>query len=255
MEQAIGLRHGHQRGDLGAATRLAEHGDVARVAAELVRMLAHPAQGVDQVQLADVTGVAQAFVAALAEIQVAERVEPVVDGDHDDIAAAAQVHAVVEGVRTGAVVVAAAVDVEQDGTLAAVAQGRRIDVEEQAVLADGLSVGIAALGGRGAETGGIARAGPGGFTHRSLEPPAGGVAAVGDTTEHVDAAFHEPGDAPAARGRERRSGSRSGSVQAGADQARHRGGAGKLAQEIAARVGRRRLQRHGTPVMTPVSKG
>ena len=50
-------RHRHQRGDLRAAAGLAEHHDVARVAAELGDVVAHPAQRQHQVEHAGVAGV------------------------------------------------------------------------------------------------------------------------------------------------------------------------------------------------------
>jgi hypothetical protein len=49
VHQAAGRGHGHQGDDLAAAARLAERGDVTRIAAESGDVVAHPLQGHDQV--------------------------------------------------------------------------------------------------------------------------------------------------------------------------------------------------------------
>ncbi len=69
------------------------------------------------------------------EIEKAESVEAVVDGDDHDVAAMAQAFAVVERAVDRAVVVSAAVKVDQHRALAMVAQAGREDVEMQAVFA------------------------------------------------------------------------------------------------------------------------
>ena len=83
--------HRHQRGALRAAARLPEDRDAARVAAELLDVVAHPAQREDEVEDADVAGVGELVAAELRQIEVPERVETMVDGDDDDVATAAEI--------------------------------------------------------------------------------------------------------------------------------------------------------------------
>ena len=68
--------------------------DVARVAAEARDVVAHPAQREHEVEHAGVAGVGELGPAESAQIQVPERVQAVVDGDDDDVAAARQPRAV-----------------------------------------------------------------------------------------------------------------------------------------------------------------
>ena len=217
-------------------------------------MLAHPVQRVDQIQLASVAGVAQAFVAAFAQVEIAERVESVVDGDDDYIATAAQVRPVVQRMRAGAVVVATAMNVEKDRSPAAITQRGRVHIEEQAVFADRLVVGVTALRGGSAVAGRIAYATPGQLAGGALESACRGIRAVGHAEEGMDAALGPAGDAATACGRDGgASGGRSTDGQRDRQGGEH-GRAGALDQELAAQrrvVGRS----HGNPEMTPVSKG
>ncbi|MNM77606.1 hypothetical protein D3C81_894660 [compost metagenome] len=121
VEQSLRCRHGHQRGDLRATTGLAKYGDVVGIAAEFDRVLTYPVQRLDQIELADIAGIGQCLAAELGQIQVAEQVEAMVDGDDHHVAAPAQVAAVIQRVAARAVVVGAAVDIEQDRPLGAVA--------------------------------------------------------------------------------------------------------------------------------------
>jgi hypothetical protein len=59
VHQALGDRHGHQRDHLAAAARLAERRDVAGIAAEGRDVVAHPLQGQDQIQVADIAAVGE----------------------------------------------------------------------------------------------------------------------------------------------------------------------------------------------------
>ena len=94
VEQAGGRRHGHQRRRLRAAARLAEDGHVTRIAAEARDVVAHPAQREDQVQHPDVAGVGELRPAKRREVQITERVQPVIDGDDHHVAAAGEPRAV-----------------------------------------------------------------------------------------------------------------------------------------------------------------
>jgi len=156
------------------------------MATELVRMFAHPPQGLDQIELAHVARIGEPRIAQLCQVQVAEHIEPVVDGDHHHIATLAQRAAVVLRVAAGAVVVGATVDVEQDRPRLAVAQRRRPHVEVQAVFAAG-AVLLAALR-RGRPVGQcIAHPAPRQFRQCRLEAPGRGVRAIGHAKETVHA--------------------------------------------------------------------
>ncbi len=198
MKQASSCRHGHQCGDLGTAAGLAEHRDVAGIAAEFVRVFAYPVQRLDQIQLPDIARPLQVFTADLGQVEIAEGIQPVIDRDHHYVAATAQVHAVIERAAAGTVVVAAAVDVEQDRTLAPIVQPWRIHVEEQAVFAAGTILG-AALRCGGAKALRIADAGPWKFRQCWHEPPRRRIGAVRYALEHLDAAIHETAHASTAR--------------------------------------------------------
>ena len=75
--------------------------------------VADPLEGEDEVELAGVAGVFKAGC-EVGEVEVAEGVEAVVDGDDDDVAAAGEAGSVVELGVDGAVGVRAAVDVDHD---------------------------------------------------------------------------------------------------------------------------------------------
>ena len=85
MEQTRRRRRGHQGRDFPAPARLAEDGDVARIAAELGGVVMHPAQRLDDVELADIAAVGEAGI-EVGQVEVAEGVEPVVHRDHDHVA-------------------------------------------------------------------------------------------------------------------------------------------------------------------------
>src|SRR3546814_15848421 len=84
--QPPGSGHRHQRRDLGAAARLAEKGDIAGIAAEGRDVPPHPLEREDQIELPRIAAVRETRIEP-REIEIAERVQPVVDRDHDDIAA------------------------------------------------------------------------------------------------------------------------------------------------------------------------
>ena len=136
MEQAARRRHRHQRGALRAAARLAEDRDVAGVAAELGDVVAHPLRARGPGRAADVARVRQLRPAELGEIEVAERVQAMVDGDDHDVAAAAQARAVGLDLVAGAAREGAAVEPDHHRPLRVVAQPGRPDVQVEAVFAD-----------------------------------------------------------------------------------------------------------------------
>ncbi len=95
VEEALGARHCQQGADLSAAAGLTENRDVARVAAEARGVFAHPFQRQHQIKKADIAGPGKSLVADSRKIEVAEDVEPVVDGDDHDIVAPSEIGAVV----------------------------------------------------------------------------------------------------------------------------------------------------------------
>ncbi|MEZ5766059.1 MAG: hypothetical protein R3D69_18700 [Xanthobacteraceae bacterium] len=99
VEQALGRRHRHDGRNLAAAARLAEDRDVAGVAAEFGDVVAHPGQRRNQIEHAGVRGFRE-FWQQLPEIQKAEQVQPVIDGDDHHVAATRQPCAVEHAART-----------------------------------------------------------------------------------------------------------------------------------------------------------
>jgi hypothetical protein len=169
---------------LAAAARLAERDDVARIAAERGDVVAHPLQGHDQVEIADIAAVGQVRPAQVGQVAVAEHVEPVVDGHHHHVAAPGQVDPVIERVRARAVGVGAAVHIDHHRPLLAVSRRRGPDVEEQAVLA-GVLRDLALRAGRAVGQG-VDHARPGLGRQGGHEAARGGVGAVAHALEDLD---------------------------------------------------------------------
>src|SRR3546814_12304472 len=94
------------------------------IAAEGRDIALHPLQRGDQVELPIVATVGKARIEP-REIEIAERVEPVVDGDHDDIAARGELCAIVDRIGDAAGRVSAAVEIDQDGELGRLLHTRR----------------------------------------------------------------------------------------------------------------------------------
>ena len=88
----------------------------------------------DQVLHADVRRACPLLAAEAGQVQVAEDVEPVIDGDDDDVLLLREIRAVVEQVVAGAGREAAAVHPHHDGARSVV-EARREDVDGEAVLA------------------------------------------------------------------------------------------------------------------------
>ena len=134
MEQPARRRHRHHGRRLTAAARLAEDRDAIRIAAEALDVVLHPLQRRDQVLHADVRRACPLLAAQAGEMQEAEDVEPVIDGDDDDVFLLREIRAVVEQVVAGAGREAAAVHPHHDGPRAVV-ERRREHVDGEAVLA------------------------------------------------------------------------------------------------------------------------
>ena len=140
MEQALAGRHRHHGRDLSAAAGLAEDRHVARVAAELADIVAHPFERRDEIEHAGV-GSVRKLRQQLAEIKEAERIQPMVNRHHDHVAAPRQPRAVEHAAGAGEGGEIAAVEPDHHRALAAVAQAGRPDVQSETVLADGRRIG------------------------------------------------------------------------------------------------------------------
>ena len=202
VEAAFGRWHRHQLGDVEAAGRLAENGDIAWVAAERLDLGTHPTQRRHLVQ--------QRFVATRAELRGMEEsqcTEPIVHGDHHHVANPRQMLAVDAGLGTGADGIAAAVNPHHHGTLAVVWCWCP-DVEVEAILtglvgsdADELAHGArqGGLNGARAEIQRIAHASPRfGGRRRLPAQVAHGGPSKWNTAEHMDAGCHLAAQASAA---------------------------------------------------------
>ncbi len=137
MEQSRRLRHRHQRGALRAAARVTEdrhvRGDLPPNSADVV---AHPLEREDQIELAGVARIDQIARSELGEMKIAERVQSMVDGDDDDVAACGSDRA--PSVSSSLLVpleYAPPWNQTMTGRLRVVAEAWRPDIEMQAVFA------------------------------------------------------------------------------------------------------------------------
>ena len=117
-----------------ATRRMSEHYGAPGIATEPPDIVAHPFERRDQVEHAGIAGMGIALAAKMGEVQMAEDVEAVVDGDHDDIAAPRQVGAVGDRAVRRAEVKRAAMQPHHDRPLGAVPQAATPDVQGQAIL-------------------------------------------------------------------------------------------------------------------------
>src|SRR5581483_11594877 len=204
MEQTLRRTHRHQSAHFSRAARLAEDGDVVRVAAEIGDVVVDPLERGYGVQDAAVACVLELFAADFGEIEKTKRIEAVIDGDRHDVVLVRHVAAVVHGVAAVAAGESAAMQPNHDRALMVV-QAVGPDVEVQAVLTDGNfgdgggdfgDLGVRTLGRLGAPFDGVFDAAPGcGFRgrHESI-CPAGGRA-VGNATEGENLVFlHDAAD-------------------------------------------------------------
>jgi hypothetical protein len=132
VEQPGGARRAQQRSDAEAAGGLPGDRDVVWIAAEALDVVTHPLERRDLVERAvDPRG--RVLVTEPRQMRKAQRAEPIVDADHDDVAVVREARAVVPGDSPLPGLVGAPVDPEQHGPKRAV-QRRRRDVQGQAVL-------------------------------------------------------------------------------------------------------------------------
>jgi len=101
VEQALRGRHPHQGADLAAAARLTEYRDVVRISAEALGVVAHPLEQGDDVEHADVAGPGVALAPDFREVEIAERIQPVVVGDQHDVVPSRQIGSIVRRQTAG----------------------------------------------------------------------------------------------------------------------------------------------------------
>ena len=133
VEQTLGGRHGHQGGDLGAASRLAEQHDPQGIAPERRDIVPHPLQSQDQVQLPGIAGILEPRRQP-REIGVSEHVQAMIQGDHHDIPPRRQSCAVIERVRSRARRIGAPVDIDHHWATRCVGPWSP-DIQEETILA------------------------------------------------------------------------------------------------------------------------
>jgi hypothetical protein len=195
---------------------LAEDEDAGGISAKGGDIIADPLEGEDEIELADVAGVAEEIAewsrGELGEVEVAEEVEAVVEGDDYGVAAAGETEAIVDGAVGGAGGVGSAVNVDEYGTFAVVVDAGGPDVEVEAVLGvRGVRLVERSEGGAAfavvdglrslrAEAENFTHAGPwfGGFG--GSEASCGGVGTVRDAFENVDALIDEAENLSGIRG-------------------------------------------------------
>ena len=134
VEQSLRSRHRQQRGNFRAAAGVAEDRHVVRVPAELRDVIPHPAQPRDKIKLADI-GRGRACRHEIAEIEIAEEIEPVVDRHDHDVVTIGQPQPFRKAIGARADRQAAAMRPEHHRALAAVVEARCPDVEDEAILA------------------------------------------------------------------------------------------------------------------------
>ena len=206
MKEAGRGGHAHECGDFGAAAGLAVDHHIVGIAAEIGDIVADPFEGGDEVGHADVDGIGISGAGDFGEVEEAEDIEAVVDGDLDDIMLAGHLGAFMGGEFIGgAEGEAAAVEIDHDGAFAGEAGGPEVDLEHVfghvavvPVLDEGLFDGgevVEFLGAVGAVDEGGVFAIPG-FWGLGGEPAvvAAGVLAVGDSFEGEYAAIEVAAD-------------------------------------------------------------
>src|SRR5207249_10766471 len=120
--------------DLGAAAALAKNRYIAWIASKGSYVVVHPAQRQDDVELTDIAGIGEVWM-EIAQIEIAHRIEPMVQRHDHHIAAADQRAAVVGRSASRALGKAATVQPHHYRALAPTRGVRGVDIEEQAVLA------------------------------------------------------------------------------------------------------------------------
>jgi hypothetical protein len=137
VKEARRCGHGHESGALGSASGLTEEKDTGGIAAKVFNVVANPLESKDEIELPCVAGVPEEIMDHLrrevGEVEIAEEIEPMIQCDHDDVAAASETDAVVDRTVGGAGRVGSAVNIDQDGPLVTV-ESRSPEVQVEAIL-------------------------------------------------------------------------------------------------------------------------
>ena len=144
MKQALRTRHAEQHRDLGAAARLAEHRDIAGIAAERGNVGLHPFQRGNDVELSGIGRVAEQFGVEVTEMGVAKHIQAMIDRHHDDIAGLGEVITLDADAAARSGDIAAAVNVEHHRPPGAGINARRVNIEYAAIFAERLNRNIPA---------------------------------------------------------------------------------------------------------------
>ena len=205
VKEPFGRGHAPQDRRLAAATRLPEHRDVARVAAEARDVVPHPAQRQHDVLHPQVRCAREALHAHIRQVQEPEGVQPMRERHHDHVVLSRQGFAVVEDGVARSGPEAPAVQPHHHRP-APCANRRRPHVDAQAVFAHRAAAGqhVADLGDHGAEGLGsprsighrVAHSGPRRRrVGRHEAAAAAGRRAIGHTLEHGNARAPRAADA------------------------------------------------------------
>src|SRR6185312_10531263 len=129
----FGGRHSEQSADLRATAGFPEDGDIPGIATERFGVVPDPFERKNDVQQARDAGAGELFPADVGEMQVAENVEPMINGNDYDVAPGCEGSAVVPGFRTSSRGVSPSVKPDHHGALRRV-DSRSPDVEDEAVF-------------------------------------------------------------------------------------------------------------------------
>ena len=135
VEQAFGGRRSKQHGNLLAAARLAEDHDAVRIASKAFDVVPNPLERRNGIEHANVSGMGEMFTRQVAQVCEPERAQPVVNTDHDNVAAPGQIPTDEKSARIRPARKPAAVKPEHDWPFPVVVDARSPHVQEEAVFA------------------------------------------------------------------------------------------------------------------------
>ena len=124
MKQPFRAGHRHQRRDFSTASGLTEDGDEIGIAAEAGDIVAHPLERGDDVEQARAAREREVGSHRIAEIRVAEHIEPMIDGHDHDVVRVRETGAIENAAGAGAAGKSAAVQPDHHRAFASIASGR-----------------------------------------------------------------------------------------------------------------------------------